>query len=149
MIEVVLICSGGYLLASKGILDKTSQRSLSLSNLYLFTPCLIFAKLGAQLRWQVIKNLWVLPVLVFILICIIHSFKVMLITPGVGYTMARIASRIGRLDSQWTKFVVACTIFQNVYLRFLLLLTVDQRAAYCDHHVVSTDSVFLTFLSFN
>ena len=33
---------------------------------------------------------------------------------GVGYVIARAGSRILRLDRQWEKFVVACTIFQNV-----------------------------------
>jgi hypothetical protein len=56
------------LLASNGILDKPSQRSFSNANLYFFTPCLIFSKLGGQLRWSVIKNLWAIPVLVAVLI---------------------------------------------------------------------------------
>lgn len=67
-VEVVLICAGGYLLASNGILDKPSQRSLSLANLYFSTPALIFVKLGGQLRWDVVVYLWALPVLVAILI---------------------------------------------------------------------------------
>jgi hypothetical protein len=33
---------------------------------------------------------------------------------GVGYIVARIGSRLLHLDQEWEKFVVACTIFQNV-----------------------------------
>ena len=99
------------MLASSGILDKPSQRSLSNANLYFFTPCLIFVKLAAQLRWTLIKNLWALPMLVALLIGIRYwSFA----NSGVGFVVAKIGSRILRLDRQWEKFVIACTIFQNV-----------------------------------
>jgi hypothetical protein len=78
VVEVILICGGGYLLASSGILDKPSQRSLSSANLYFFTPCLIFAKLGGQLRWTVIKNLWAIPLLVAACISshLLHMFLI-------------------------------------------------------------------------
>ena len=33
---------------------------------------------------------------------------------GVGNVIARIGSRILHLDRRWEKFVIACTIFQNV-----------------------------------
>jgi len=109
-----LICGGGYLLAAKGILDKSSQRSLSQANLYLFTPCLIFAKLAGQLRWTVIQHLWALPLLVAVLIGNDSALDWAALTVGVGFVVARVGSRVMGLDRQWTKFVVACTIFQNV-----------------------------------
>jgi auxin efflux carrier family protein len=103
------------LLASKGILDKPSQRSLSQANLYFFTPCLIFAKLAGQLRWTVIQHLWALPLLVAVLIGDPIGINWMFISVGVGFVVARVGSRMLGLDRQWTKFVVACTIFQNVH----------------------------------
>jgi auxin efflux carrier family protein len=109
----VLICAGGYLLAAHGILDKSSQRSLSQANLYFFTPALIFVKLGGQLRWDVVVYLWALPVLVAILISLAPLSGGRLIE-GVGFAIARAMSRVMRLDQKWEKFVVACTIFQNV-----------------------------------
>ena len=38
-----------------------------------------------------------------------------MLTVGVGFVVARVGSRVMGLDRQWTKFVVACTIFQNVH----------------------------------
>lgn len=40
------------------------------------------------------------------------------LTVGVGFVVARVGSRVMGLDRQWTKFVVACTIFQNVHKGF-------------------------------
>jgi len=37
-----------------------------------------------------------------------------MLTVGVGFVVARVGCRVMGLDRQWTKFVVACTIFQNV-----------------------------------
>jgi auxin efflux carrier family protein len=110
---VILICGGGYVLASIGVLDRPSQRSLSNANLYFFTPCLIFVKLAAQLRWNLIRNLWAIPLLVALLI----STRIQGLTDvGVGFVVAKIGSRLLKLDRQWEKFVTACTIFQNVHL---------------------------------
>jgi hypothetical protein len=35
---------------------------------------------------------------------------------GVGYVVAKIGSKILHLDRRWEKFVIACSIFQNVLI---------------------------------
>jgi hypothetical protein len=60
---------------------------------------------------------------------------------GVGFVVARVGSRVLGLDRQWTKFVVACTIFQNVCDGFSRRLTLDKCPADCDCNVTGANLV--------
>jgi hypothetical protein len=49
----VLLCLAGYVLAYAGITDKATQRKLNVINVSLFTPALLFSKVGfKRLIWE-------------------------------------------------------------------------------------------------
>jgi predicted permease len=56
IIEVFLLCIAGYVLSRAGVTDKATQRKLNVINVSLFTPALLFSKVGensgdADGRW--------------------------------------------------------------------------------------------------
>ena len=100
-LEVVAICFGGWLLSKKGILTRSVQKSLSAVNLNLFTPCLIFSKLASSLNLSVLADLWAMPLL-FAVVC------------GVSWIVGYASSRCWGVGKRWEKFVISCSMFQNV-----------------------------------
>lgn len=105
--EVVAICFGGWILSKKGILNRSVQKSLSAVNLNLFTPCLIFSKLASSLNLSVLADLWAMPLL-FAIVC------------GVSWLTGWGTSRLWGVGKRWEKFVISCSMFQNVFDPFPL-----------------------------
>ena len=99
------------MLSKKGILNRSIQKSLSAVNLNLFTPCLIFSKLASSLNLSVLADLWAIPLL-FATVC------------GVSWIVGWGTSRLWGVGNRWEKFVISCSLFQNVGL-FLPSFTVD------------------------
>jgi predicted permease len=99
----VAICFGGWLLSKKGILNRSVQKSLSAVNLNLFTPCLIFSKLASSLNLSVLADLWAMPLL-FAVVC------------GVSWLVGFGSARCWGVGRRWEKFVISCSMFQNVRL---------------------------------
>jgi auxin efflux carrier family protein len=99
--EVVAICFGGWILSRRGILNRSVQKSLSAVNLNLFTPCLIFSKLASSLNLSVLADLWAMPLL-FACVC------------GVSWIVGWGTSRAWGIGRRWEKFVISCSMFQNV-----------------------------------
>ncbi len=101
ILEVVFISIGGYILARKKILSKDSQKTISNLNMNLFTPCLVASKLAGSLTTDQLADLWLLP-LGFVILTL------------VSFWVGKLASRLMRLPPKQTRFVVGCTVFQNV-----------------------------------
>ncbi|KAJ2928564.1 hypothetical protein H1R20_g8497, partial [Candolleomyces eurysporus] len=100
ILEVVLICSAGYILASKGILDKKTQKQLNRLNVSLLTPALLFSKVALYLTPEKLKELWVIP---------IYFTVVTMISMGVGSMLGHIF----KLRKSQRSFVMAAAMFMN------------------------------------
>lgn len=98
--QTMLICLMGYGAARKGWLDKPGQKCLSQLNVMVFTPCLIFSKMGSSLSLSRLPDLAIIPVL-FVL------------TTGVSYVCGRTLSRWFHLKSAENNFVTAMAVFGN------------------------------------
>ena len=100
ILEVVLICMAGYILASKGILDKKTQKQLNRLNVSLFTPALLFSKVALYLTPEKLKELWVIPIW-FITVTTVS----MLVGSILGWLF--------KLRSSQKSFVMAAAMFMN------------------------------------
>ncbi|EDO19476.1 hypothetical protein Kpol_1018p3 [Vanderwaltozyma polyspora DSM 70294] len=98
--QVVIICLAGFWSAYMGLLPKQSQKVVSLLNVDLFTPCLIFSKLAKYLSLAKILEISIIP-LFFAL------------STSISYISGRFISNILKLDVDETNFVVANSIFGN------------------------------------
>lgn len=76
VIEVFLLCVAGYVLSRAGVTDKATQRKLNVINVSLFTPALLFSKVGylqhelsdaadIQVAFSLtpskLKEMWIIP----------------------------------------------------------------------------------------
>lgn len=110
----------------------------------LFTPCLVASKLAGSLSVDQLKDLWLLPI-TFVLLTL------------VSYGVGLYASRIMKLPSKQTRFVIGCTVFQNSNSLPLALVTAlassldglwwDQRANDTDEAVASRGILYLLVFS--
>lgn len=100
VIQVVIICVAGFVAARSGLLTKTGQKVISLINVDLFTPCLVFIKLAPLLSLGKMADLIVIPI--FFCISTLTS-----------YLAARCASKILSLNGPETDFVTAMGVFGN------------------------------------
>lgn len=100
ILEVVLICLAGYILASKGILDKKTQKQLNRLNVSLFTPALLFSKVALYLTPEKLKELWVIPIW-FTTVTITSMF------------VGSILGWLFKLKSSQKSFVMAAAMFMN------------------------------------
>lgn len=100
ILEVVLVCSAGYILAQRGILDKKTQKQLNRLNVNLLTPALLFSKVALYLTPEKLKELWVIP---------IYFTIVSLVSMGVGSALGHM---FGLRRSQ-RSFVMAAAMFMN------------------------------------
>ncbi|TFK18760.1 endoplasmic reticulum protein [Coprinopsis marcescibilis] len=100
ILEVVLICSAGYILASHGILDKKTQKQLNRLNVSLFTPALLFSKVALYLTPEKLKQLYVIP---------IWFLVVTIVSMSVGSLLGWIFG----LKSSQRSFVMAAAMFMN------------------------------------
>lgn len=100
VLQVVFISLSGYWAAASGMLPRGSQKSLSRLNVDLFTPCLIFSKLGKSLSLAKILELFVIPVF-------------FLLTTGISYFSGKITAYFLQLDTDETNFVIGNSVFGN------------------------------------
>lgn len=144
ILEVVLLSAGGYILAKRKTLSKESQKTISNLNMNLFTPCLVASKLAGSLSVDQLKDLWLLPI-AFVLLT------------AVSYFTGHLASKVMKLPSKQTRFVVGCTVFQNSNSLPLALVSAlaysldglwwDQREHDTDEAVASRGILYLLVFS--
>ncbi|KAI0371387.1 hypothetical protein BV20DRAFT_965606 [Pilatotrama ljubarskyi] len=100
ILEVFLICFAGYVLASKGIIDKNTQKKLNRLNISIFTPSLLFSKVAFFLTPAKLQELWIIP----IFFCI---------TTLVSMFVAYVLSVVLRLKQSQRAFAMAASMFMN------------------------------------
>ncbi|ODM16281.1 hypothetical protein SI65_08280 [Aspergillus cristatus] len=100
VLEVVCVSLPGYFAARQGMFDTDAQKLVANLNVTLFTPCLIFTKLGSQLTAEKLTDLAIIP-----LIFIIQTF--------VSYLCAFVVSKCFRFKKRRSNFVTAMAVFGN------------------------------------
>ncbi|KAL4994541.1 auxin efflux carrier [Aspergillus recurvatus] len=100
VLEVVCVSLPGYIAARVGMFDADAQKFVANLNVALFTPCLIFTKLGSQLTAEKLTDLAIIP-LIFI------------VQTAVSYSCAFVVSRCFRFKKRPSNFVAAMAVFGN------------------------------------
>ncbi|SCW04432.1 LAFE_0H13388g1_1 [Lachancea fermentati] len=100
VLEVVIVSFAGFWCAYTGLLPKQGQKIISLLNVDLFTPCLIFSKLAKSLSLAKILEIAVIPIFYAV-------------STSISFLSGKIMSRILKLDKDESNFVVANSIFGN------------------------------------
>ncbi|RHZ47184.1 hypothetical protein CDV55_101196 [Aspergillus turcosus] len=100
VLEVVCVSLPGYIVAKQGMFDAEAQKLVANLNVMLFTPCLIFIKLGSQLTAEKLTDLAIIP-----FIFIVQTF--------VSYSCAWVISRCFRFKKRQANFVAAMAVFGN------------------------------------
>ncbi|KAF2396430.1 auxin efflux carrier superfamily protein-like protein [Trichodelitschia bisporula] len=100
VMEVVCVSLPGYILARQGMFDAESQKFLANLNTMLFTPCLIFYKIGDKLEISQLGDLAIIPV-------------IFVVQTAVSYGCARVVSRMFGFKKRATNFVTAMAVFGN------------------------------------
>ncbi|KAL4873845.1 hypothetical protein BDV12DRAFT_54051 [Aspergillus spectabilis] len=100
VLEVVCVSLPGYIAARVGMFDADAQKFVANLNVALFTPCLIFTKLGSQLTAEKLTDLAIIP-LIFI------------VQTAVSYFCAFVVSRCFRFKKRPANFVAAMAVFGN------------------------------------
>ncbi|RPA83300.1 auxin efflux carrier [Ascobolus immersus RN42] len=98
--EVVCVSLPGFILAKSNLFDKSQQKFIQKLNNNLFTPCLIFSKLGHQLDVSKLSELGIIPV-----IWIVQTL--------VSYLCAQLVCWPLGLGKRATRFVTAMAVFGN------------------------------------
>ncbi|KAK9455504.1 auxin efflux carrier [Dipodascopsis uninucleata] len=100
VIQVVMICVLGFFAAKVKLLNPSLQKHISQLNVQVFTPCLIFVKLGSAITVDKLASLSIIPVL-------------FVITTGVSFTCGYVVSKIQRFNRRESNFVIAMAVFGN------------------------------------
>ncbi|KAL2809344.1 auxin efflux carrier [Aspergillus granulosus] len=100
VLEVVCVSLPGYIAARVGMFDADAQKFVANLNVTLFTPCLIFIKLGSQLTAEKLTDLAIIPV-------------VFIVQTAVSYFCAFVVSRCFRFKKRPSNFVAAMAVFGN------------------------------------
>ncbi|KAI9370981.1 auxin efflux carrier [Aspergillus egyptiacus] len=100
VLEVVCVSLPGYIAAWVGMFDADAQKFVANLNVMLFTPCLIFTKLGSQLTAEKLTDLAIIPV-------------IFIIQTAVSYLCAFVVSRCFRFSKRPANFVAAMAVFGN------------------------------------
>lgn len=100
VLEVICVSLPGYIAARQGMFDADAQKLVANLNVTLFTPCLIFMKLGSQLTAEKLTDLAIIP-----FIFLIQTF--------VSYACSVVVSRICRFQRRQSNFVTAMAVFGN------------------------------------
>ncbi|KAI0261633.1 membrane transport protein-domain-containing protein [Gloeopeniophorella convolvens] len=88
IIQVILVCIAGYVLARRGILDKKTQKQLNIINVNFFTPCLLFSKVAFFLSPAKLRELWIIPIF-FMLVSVVSLVVAWLLAVSSGSTLQR------------------------------------------------------------
>lgn len=117
VLEVVFVALPGYIVARMGMFDVEAQKLVANLNIYIFTPCLIFSKLGSQLNANKLYELAVIPG-----IFIIQTF--------VSWLCAFLVSKAFGFSKRPSNFVTAMAVFGNSNsLPISLILSLSQTIA--------------------
>ncbi|KAH3900596.1 AEC family transporter SCDLUD_003588 [Saccharomycodes ludwigii] len=100
VVEVVLVSFAGFICAYTGLLPKSGQKNISLLNVDLFTPCLIFSKLAKSLSVAKILEISIIPLFYAL-------------TTSISYFSGFFISKFFHFDVDETNFVIANSIFGN------------------------------------
>ncbi|QEU60580.1 hypothetical protein KDRO_D02700 [Kluyveromyces lactis] len=100
VLQVVIISFAGFWCAYTGLLPKQGQKIVSLLNVDLFTPCLIFSKLAKSLSLAKILEISIIPLFYAL-------------TTGISFFSGKLLSYLFGFDVDETNFVVANSIFGN------------------------------------
>ncbi|CAN8100447.1 unnamed protein product [Discula destructiva] len=100
VMEVVCVSLPGYIIARLGHFDVEKQKFLANLNVMLFTPCLIFTKLAAQLNADKLADLAVIPV-------------IFVIQTLVSYGVSQVVARLFGFNKRASNFVTAMGVFGN------------------------------------
>ncbi|KKK12961.1 hypothetical protein P175DRAFT_0474440 [Aspergillus ochraceoroseus IBT 24754] len=100
VLEVICVSLPGYIAARVGMFDAEAQKLVANLNVALFTPCLIFTKLGSQLTAEKLTDLAIIPV-------------IFIIQTSVSYLCAFVVSRCFRFKKRPANFVAAMAVFGN------------------------------------
>ncbi|KAJ6120996.1 hypothetical protein N7523_005276 [Penicillium sp. IBT 18751x] len=100
VLEVVCVSLPGYFAAQQGMFDADAQKLVANLNVTLFTPCLIFIKLGSQLTAETLSDLAIIPV-------------IFVVQTTVSYLCAFTISRCCRFKKRQSNFVAAMAVFGN------------------------------------
>lgn len=98
--QVILVCLSGYVLARRGILDKSTQKQLNVINVNFFTPCLLFSKVAFILSPAKLRELWIIPIF-------------FLLVSGVSLVVAWFLGNVFRLRPSQRNFAMAAATFMN------------------------------------
>lgn len=100
VLEVICVSLPGYIAARQGMFDADAQKLVANLNVTLFTPCLVFIKLGSQLTAGKLVDLAIIPV-------------IFIVQTLVSYTCAWVIARCCRFDKRRSNFVKAMAVFGN------------------------------------
>ncbi|AMD19319.1 HBR418Wp [Eremothecium sinecaudum] len=100
VLEVVIVSLAGFWCAYSGLLPKQGQKVISLLNMDVFTPCLIFSKLAKSLSIAKIFEIAIIPLF-------------FAVTTGISFCAGRVMAYLMHLDTDETNFVVANSVFGN------------------------------------
>lgn len=100
VVEVVCVSAPGYLVARQGLFTAEMQKFTANLNVALFTPCLIFTKLAAQLSAEKLAELAIIPVIFVMNTC-------------VAFFCAWVVTKLFRFGRRQRNFVIAMGVFGN------------------------------------
>lgn len=100
VLQAVLVAVAGFWAAHVNLLPKAAQKYISLLNVDLFTPALIFSKLGRNLSLAKIVEISIIP-LFFAL------------STGTSFICGKLTSSVLKLDKDESNFVIANSVFGN------------------------------------
>ncbi|KAJ5491344.1 hypothetical protein N7539_002911 [Penicillium diatomitis] len=100
VLEVVCVSLPGYFAARQGMFDAEAQKLVANLNVTLFTPCLIFIKLGSQLTAETLADLAIIPV-------------IFVVQTAVSYLCAFVMARCFHFEKRQSNFVAAMAVFGN------------------------------------
>lgn len=100
VLQVVVISLAGFWSAHSGLLPKSSQKIISLLNVDLFTPCLIYSKMAKALSLAKILEISIIPLF-------------FAVSTGISYFSGKLVSIVLGLDTDETNFVIGNSIFGN------------------------------------
>ncbi|CCH45740.1 putative transporter [Wickerhamomyces ciferrii] len=100
VVQVIIVCFAGFWAAKTGLLNKNAQKIVSVLNVDLFTPALIFSKLAKSLSLKKLLEIIVIPIFYAI-------------STGISYIVSLIVSKFFKFDEYESNFVIAMSVFGN------------------------------------
>lgn len=100
VLQVIIISFAGFWSAYMGLMNKPTQKVVSLLNVDLFTPCLIFSKLAKYLSLARIIEISIIPLFYAL-------------STGISFLSGKLIAIIFQLDRDESNFVIANSIFGN------------------------------------